>query len=263
MSSPNKVENFYGKEAHCLGKNPIFNPFLSVENLPSRQRMFKEFPLSNYGMSYKVEDMTPEERFSSQVRLLLNTVNYLGNVKNKHLLEVGSGTGSGAFIVDSVFKPASISGVDSSPYQTKLAKKLNKGNNRINLHNLNAKDIAGQFGSAQFDGIYSIETAQYMDTATLRSFFKGAFTTLKPEGKLAFCSLFSQGRKHGMHNIEDTKSMLEKIGFQNIEIVSIGKYVFEQLAKWSAQVAPQQTWPQKYLQDFPTLLDYYIVVGRK
>lgn len=282
---PNKAEHFYSSGEHYLGNNPIFNPFFGVKRLSREQKLYKLHPLLNYGMSYpgnlppEGQPMTPNERFASQVRLLINTVHQLGDVQNGHLLEVGAGTGSGAYIVNNVFKPASLEGVDFSLDQVGRAKKINEDNSRIHFHHLNAGDIATQFGEGQFDGIYSVEMVQHLDETTLQKFVEGAFTTLKSDKRLSFCSFFSESEKGQahlrkvfptvdlgldyMHNIDRVKLMIEQSGFKDVRTMSIGKYVWEQLVRWCNQIAPTQTWSNAYLKVFPKLLDYYIVTGTK
>lgn len=282
---PNRAEQFYSRGDYFLGRNPIFNPFLLLEHPTALRKLYKKHPLLNYGMSYpndlpsEEKSMKPDDRFSSQVRLLLNTVHKLGNVNGGHLLEVGSGTGCGAYLVDNTYHPASLNGVDYSPVQVARAKKLNRKKNNIHFHELSAADIARQFGPEQFDGIYSVEMVQHLDQKTLQRFFEGAFTALKSEKKLSFCSFFSQNAEGQaelrkvfptvdlgldfMHNIEDIKQMLEQTGFKDIQTNSIGEYVWDQLIRWCNQIAPEQTWSNAYLKVFPGLLDYYIVTGTK
>lgn len=282
---PREAKRFYSRGDYYLGRNPIFNPFLLLEHLTASQKLYKRHPLLNYGMSDSVNApsenqlMTPEDRFASQVQLLLHTVHQLGSIEGGHILEVGSGTGSGAYIVNNVFSPASINGVDFAPSQVARAKRINKQNHHIHFHRLSASDIASHFGDEQFDGIYSVEMVQHLDQKTLQRFFEGAFTALKSEKKLSFCSFFSQNTEGQaelrkvfptvdlgldfMHNIEDIKQMLEQIGFKDIQTNSIGEYVWDQLIRWCNQIAPEQTWSNAYLKVFPGLLDYYNVTGTK
>jgi SAM-dependent methyltransferase len=282
---PSSAEGFYASGDYYLGKSRIFNPYMNVGRLSPEQKLFRHNPLLNYGMSYpnhlppEGQPMTPDQRFASQVRLVINTVSHLGDVRNGHILEVGSGTGSGAYIVDRVFQPGCLSGVDFSAEQVDRAREMNSRNGRINFHQLNAGEIATLFGERQFDGIYSVEMAQHLTREVLVNFIGGAYKTLKPEKKLSFCTFFNtdegsqpelkkmfptadMGLDH-MHNIRDVESIMEQSGFTNVQAISIGNLVWGQLVRWCRQVAPEQTWFDVFLTAFPDLLDYYIVTGKK
>lgn len=74
---PKRTEQFYSRGDYYLGRNPIFNPYLLLEHLTASQKLYKRHPLLNYGMSgfanapSENKPMTPEDRFASQVQLLL------------------------------------------------------------------------------------------------------------------------------------------------------------------------------------------------
>jgi MPBQ/MSBQ methyltransferase len=128
------------------------------------------------------------------------------------------------------------------------------------------------FPDNSFSHLISIEAASHFSSMT--DFFCEASRVLKPNGKLLVASVFPKNKK----TLKELQSLLPKyhvymndftidkvqecaINFQNVEITSIGDYVWEGLDEWLKQHDElKQSWSRLWLEAYrKDLIDYIVI----
>jgi ubiquinone/menaquinone biosynthesis C-methylase UbiE len=148
-------------------------------------------------LSLKPEDVA--DKYSIQ---LYHHVAGQYDLKDKDILEVGSGRGGGASFLTRYFSPKSYTGLDISEKTTEFC------NTRHNVPGL--KFITGYaenlpFEDSRFDAVVNVESARcYGD---IPKFFTEVYRVLKPEGKFLFADMIKP------EDIETINLGLEKAGF--------------------------------------------------
>ena len=238
----------------------------------------------NFGFwkdSIKNSHITIEQRLESEKNLYRYVLKSLNVSHTDKLLEVACGQGVGSALAFNELKPKEIHGIDFSKAQISRAKKINlnlirNNPNRISFQHGAAEKIP--FSSNEFDKIFSIEAAQHFED--LAKFSKESNRVLKKGGKIAIATFFGtkdisnkalsetiQTINIGIDKatpIHEIKKILEKNGFININVKSIGKNVWEGFDKWTSQGDLKDSWTRNWYKGYKNnLIDYYIVTAEK
>jgi len=185
-----------------------------------------EFRFMNYG--YDKDGFHPElissdekERFPIQ---LYHHVATLVNLKDKSVLEVGSGRGGGAAYVAQNLYPAHMTGIDISKTAVELCDSI------YNIDNLNfavgdSENIP--FDNEQFDAVINVESSHCY--GSMKSFLGETFRILKPGGIFLFCDLRETSA------LEDLFVLFNNSGLKIIQHQDITKNIIEALTKMSTE----------------------------
>ncbi len=124
---------------------------------------------------YLKEDESFEER---QQNLIDHCISYIGDLREKHILEVGCGNGLNCHYIDGRFGTRSITGIDLSDENLEIARKHFE-NERIRFIRDNAQELV-HIPDSSVDVIICVESAfHYPDK---NAFFRQIKRVLKPEG---------------------------------------------------------------------------------
>lgn len=248
-----------------LGENPIFPVFLNYGDWEGLYSPDKEIDF--------------DTRVQSSANLYRRLLNKMEVNRNHTVLEVASGTGQGGKLILNEYQPHLYYGIDFSAHQAQRSK-----------HALDAAEFNKQHGIAQataeniplqndsVDRIVSVEAIQHFESP--ESFLSEAYRTLKPGGKLGFCSFFMNGEGEldilakmfptlplGIDKfipITTIQQWLVNAGFKNVHIEPRGKYVWEPLVSWCHQVQPDQDWSDHWTIAYKMgMIDYYHVFADK
>lgn len=116
------------------------------------------------------------------------------DLKDKNILEVGSGRGGGASFLSRYFKPKSYTGIDISQ------KTIDFCNNRHKVEGLKfIKGHAEQLPSEDnaYDAVVNVESARCY--GNIPKFFSEVHRVLKPEGKFLFADMIKPENLDKMH----------------------------------------------------------------
>lgn len=257
------IEEMYADD--FLGTNPIFPVYI------------------NYG-DWEGLDLTTGEidfniRVESSANLYRKLLNGLGVNRDHTVLEVAIGTGQGGKLILHEYQPHLYYGIDFSAHQAQRSKQaLDDANldRQYGIAQSTAENLPLPDGS--IDRIISVEAIQHFVSPI--SFIQEAHRTLKPGGKLGFCSFFMNGEGEldilakmfptlplGIDKfipISSIQKWLIEAGFKNIRIESRGKYVWEPLVRWCHQVQPDQDWSDHWTIAYKMgMIDYYHVFAEK
>lgn len=221
------------------------------------------------------------QRIDSERNLYRLAIKKLDVNEEDKLLEIACGQGVGSALAVTEFNPKEMHGIDLSQAQISRAKKVNeaailKNSNRIFFREGAAENIP--YDSNSFDKIFSIEAAQHFES--LDKFAQEASRVLKPRGKIAIASFFGtsdesqdslattiQTIKAGIDKatpIYKLEEILQKNGFKNIKIESIGKNVWHGFDQWTAQGDLRNSWTRNWYKGYQNgLIDYYLITAEK
>lgn len=230
----------------------------------------------NFGYwEYVPDSISLNMRELSQLALYKKLLEFSGVSQDSKLriLEIGCGRGHGVNLISS--DGHDCYGVDLTDSQIKKCITYYP-----HLHSKFQQAAANKtnFQSKLFDLVISVEAAQHFHN--FFSFARESFRILKTGGKIAVTTFFfpkiDSKRKiknlipndiSGTHHaiqIHKVREYLEKSGFRNIEIVSIGSNVFKGFCKWAEQAMSQKNhtpmWEDAYENG---LIDYYMILGEK
>ena len=193
-------------------------------NIFAKRARNPELKLMNYGydsqnMDLRLEKEDEVERFSIQ---LYHYVTSHADMKNKDILEVGSGRGGGAAYIAKYLDPKFVTGIDISEDAISLC------HNLYNLTNLNF--VIGDSESIPFsDNIYDIvinvESSHcYGD---MEKFLSEVYRVLKPDGYFLFCDFRT------LEGIDELNEQFSKSNLKFLNRVDITENVIEGLNKLS------------------------------
>ena len=191
-----------------------------------------------------------------------------------NLVELGTGRGSGAEIIQEEYQPFGYTGVDYSFSQ--LQHTLSRIGHFPDISVARANALVLPFANNHFTAATSVEVIQHINDP-LR-FFQETFRVLKPNGRFAFCSFFATRDRHILaltqllpsvqqgvdilHSIEGIKALLQEAGFVKIRNISIGKKVWKPMIRYAIEKG--QHWSTVYTNAFKkSLLDYNIITAEK
>lgn len=255
----------------------VFNLYSGIYDKKGLDNLFppEEFGCINFGYWEKIslEKMTLEKRIISQIKLYEKVLSYILPQKEDLILEIGCGRGHGIkLLFDEGIRAY---GIDPVQNQIKTCQK-------------NYSHIASRFkiGFAEsipfenelFNAIFSVEAAQHF--TDFEGFAKESYRVLKNDGILTVSTFFllkdnsiNELKKllalniSGIHNaipIDNAVKSLTQVGFKNIEIHSIGKYVFKGFCKWAKEQeldTPESlNWEKAFQEE---LLDFVVIKAIK
>lgn len=278
-SYPEKVGE--GKESISMKAMKIEKMY-GIDDLSKRSLFSGGF--INFGYWEKIKKDQPiseSERTESQKNLYRHLAKKIGISNKDQVLEVACGLGFGSSLILSEFSPKEIKAIDISKAQIERAKRLNQkpSNNGTKLDFQIGEAEKIPFEDQSFEKVFSIEAAQHFISVEL--FIKESYRVLKPKGKFAVTTFFGTSKdaekktsplintvNDGVDQltpISDIKEMLENAGFQNIQIESIGKHVWQGFDKWISQQSEfKDTWRKNWYKAYQdNLLDYYEVTAEK
>lgn len=226
-------------------------------------------------------EISASQRIESERNMYRLVARKLEITGGDRLLEVACGQGVGAALVMAEFKPKEVHGIDLSQAQIARAKKVNadalgKNAGKIFFLEGSAEDIP--YASSSFDKLFSVEAAQHFEN--LDKFAKEANRILKPGGKMVIASFFGTSEKSSeimstmVQTIRDgidkatpiyrLQEILNKNGFQNVHVESIGKNVYHGFDQWTAQGDLKDSWTRNWYKGYQSgLIDYYLITAEK
>jgi ubiquinone/menaquinone biosynthesis C-methylase UbiE len=142
------------------------------------------------------------------------------DIKNKDVLEVGSGRGGGASYVARYYKPKTYTGLDMSKSIIDFC------NGYYNTSGLSfVRGIAEDqpFQDKSFDAVVNIESARCYKS--LITFFREVYRVLKKNGHFLFADMINK------EEVNDMKSKLEACGFKVLQSKNITRNVVKALDK--------------------------------
>lgn len=259
------VEEMYGELN--LSENPLFTG---------------KFINFGYWRNIHYKDIISlEQRLESEKNLYRYVSKNLDILPTDNVIEIGIGLGCGSALLLEEFNPSSICGIDRCKKQIDRALEANqeiiqKFPNRLIFNQGVAEYIP--YPNNYFDKLFSVEALQHFDN--IDAFTKEAYRVLNPSGCLVVTTYFSkiehaseklknmipiiEGGSDHAYFILDLKSYLEKNGFKEISIESIGEHVWPAFNQWITQVGYGDTWNKNWYEAYKEgLVDYYIIKARK
>lgn len=167
-----------------------------------------EWTFMNYGYADLNDDknLVILERSDEENRLSYQLYNHLAaeiELEDKQILEVGSGRGGGASMIQKYHKPKKFIGLDFSGAAVRLCnRKL--GSMGLTFVEGDAENIP--FGAESFDAVINVESSHCY--ASMKSFVEGVARVLRPGGYF----LFTDFREH--HEIEELENIISATGFE-------------------------------------------------
>ncbi len=263
-----------------------------TENLTSIESLYGEQDLAssvlfaggfiNFGywknIKYKVKISYKTRALSSQ-RLYEAIFQALNLGKDDKIAEIGCGLGNGCVLLQKKYHPKFIVGIDSSPHQIERAIQKHKlfllENADVKFVQAPAEDLPLKANS--LTKVYSIEALQHF--RSVPAFLESVFDVLRPNGKLIISTFFFLTPPDpeffkmfpnfacGIDKvilIDKFVKMLKLVGFNNIRVQSIGKYVWQGFDKWINQTEFRDTWDRNWLTAYENgILDYFIIEAEK
>ncbi len=153
-------------------------------NIFARRARNPDLKLMNYGydapnMELKLRPEDELERFSIQ---LYHYVSSHTKIKNKKVLEVGSGRGGGAAYIARYLDPSSVTGIDISDDAVSLCRDLYE---LPNLEFVFGDSESIPFSDNTYDVVVNVESSHcYGD---MEKFLSEVYRVLKPGGSFLFC----------------------------------------------------------------------------
>ena len=180
--------------------------------------------LMNYGydsleLDLELEDDDKNERYPIQ---LYHFVSSHVDIKNKNILEVGSGRGGGASYIARYLKPFSITGIDISNEAVNLCSKFYDVPN-LNFLYGDSENIP--FSDNSFDVLINIESSHcYGD---MSKFLSEAYRTLKKDGFFLFCDFRT------LDGLQELYDQLSSSDFKFLNRIDITSNIIQGLDKLS------------------------------
>lgn len=139
-------------------------------------------------------------------------------VKDKDVLEIGSGRGGGASYISRYYKPKTYTAIDISPSVIKFCNKYHKVDG---LKFVTGVAEEPPFANESFDVVVNVESARCYKS--IKKFFEEVHRVLRPDGHFCFADMVKIGE------YESIKEQLLNSGFEIIEEQEIGANVVESL----------------------------------
>jgi ubiquinone/menaquinone biosynthesis C-methylase UbiE len=164
----------------------------------------------NYGFEKINGEKVPELKKEDEInRFCIQLYDHVVNsieLKDKKVVEIGSGRGGGAHYISKYFKPESYTGVDIS---TSVIAFCNKYYQVPGLSFVHGRAEKIPIQSASVDVVVNVESARcYSD---MNVFFDEVYRILKPDGYFLFADMVGTGEIHGIRQKLDNSGFnLEK-----------------------------------------------------
>ncbi|MFC2089320.1 class I SAM-dependent methyltransferase [Bacteroidota bacterium] len=165
----------------------------------------------------KLHDNDENDRYC--IQLYDHVVNQ-ADMKGKHVLEVGSGRGGGAYYIARYYNPEKYTGLDISESSIEFC------NSHYELENLSFVHGYAEklpFEDASFDFVVNVESARCY--ADMQGFFHQVHRVLKPGGKLLIADMIYP------KDVDEFNERIINAGFKIIKETNISKNVVEALKK--------------------------------
>lgn len=226
--------------------------------------------------------LSVEDRVSSERALYRKALNYLDITSTDRLLEIGCGLGRGSAFALDEFGPAEVHGVDLLPIQVERAQAAN-----AEVVERSKGRLVYQLGSATalpypdgyFDKIVSVEAIQHFPD--LDGFVAEVARVTRASAQIVIAAvlaptsdvtldqwlhLISPSIPEGLYFAHAAPTLVDIFianGFTDVDVVSIGEYVWPGFDMWLEQSgfekgSQARNWPVAYDQG---LLDYYVVTA--
>ena len=192
----------------------LFNHYLHKQN----------YPFLNYGYcdnNPPIELSVNDEEFRYSIQLYNQLLSKI-DLREKHILEIGSGRGGGANFINQYFDHAGYTGIDISKKAITISNKLYKSDN-VNFIWGDAEDL--QFENCLFEVILNVESSHCY--SSMDQFLSEVHRVLLPSGYFLFCDLREE------HQVENFLNSLEKSNFELVEMKDISKHIISGLEKMS------------------------------
>ena len=181
-------------------------------NIFARKARNPDLKLMNYGydaqnMELKLRPEDELERFSIQ---LYHYVSSHSNIKNKKVLEVGSGRGGGAAYIARYLEPLSVTGIDISDDAVSLCRDLYEITN-LDFVCGDSENIP--FSENIYDVVINVESSHCY--GNMERFLSEVYRVLKPGGSFLFCDFRT------LEGIEDLNEQFSKSDLQFINRTDI------------------------------------------
>ena len=286
--SPRKVFTPPPNQVMSNTKLDLFNEIPStLVELYSGDDLEGLFPggFINFGYydGINIDSMTEKDRIQSQRNLYKHVTDKLNITPNDSILEIGIGHGGGPAWTAENFALKKITAIDIFANHVELAKKNFKA--QVEKYPLFYEQAVAEnlpFSNGSQDGIYTIEAFQHFTNQ--QKFIEEAGRVLKSSRNIVISTflltddkLYEDGcklipkiaigpsdldRHDHIITARQLSDELEKNGFIDIKIESIGEHVWTGYNKWVA--ATENNWDLGWFKSYKSgILDYYIVTGTK
>lgn len=236
--------------------------------------------LVNFGywknITIPVGRLNIDQRIASALALYDHVGMQLEISLKDNVLEAGCGRGVGTAYIYRRYHPAQLIGIDmvSSQIQKANEQKIELLDQPLSLQFLVSDIEKNNFPSHFFDKIYSIEMLQHIHS--WKAFAKEARRIIKEPGRLVIATYFPTGNvfteelakllpliKEGLENptpIHEVVQILREADFNDVQVQSIGQYVFEGYHHWACQVEAENIFTYNYLEAYKKkMIDYYVL----
>jgi len=183
-----------------------------------------DWAFMNYGFDYNDKNDEPylteeDEQYRYCIQLYHHTVEKL-DIKDKTVLEVGSGRGGGTSYIARYLSPKKITGLDYSKNAITLCNRIHSENN-LEFIEGDASDLP--FDSDSYDIIINVESSHCYPS--IPQFLSEVKRVLKPGGFFAWTDICPE---KAINHYEDS---FNNMGMKNIESYEITKNVLNALDK--------------------------------
>jgi phthiocerol/phenolphthiocerol synthesis type-I polyketide synthase E len=181
-------------------------------NSVSRQLNASEFAEFSHFLNYGyVADESPQHAAvvlpkyylnRNSVKLVLETIGDCP-VDGKRMLDVGCGRGGTVLVANTFFKPASITGVDLSPFAIKFCQNTHKGRS-LSFQEGDAENLP--FENSSFDIVTNVESSH--SYPQIEKFYGEVHRVLRPGGRFLYTDVLSR------EQIVKSCNVLQRLGLK-------------------------------------------------